>query len=109
MTFFGSTANDAAFSAWTADIATSETRGRVEGVLNLSMFLAQIVSMVAAEHRSRWLDGLVGTRQTVLIENSEKGHADNFAPALVSGSKRGDMGTASITGRNGDLLIGIFE
>ena len=48
MTFFGSTANDAAFSAWTADIATSESRGRVEGVLNMSMFLAQIVSMVAA-------------------------------------------------------------
>ena len=48
MTFFGSTANDAAFSAWTTDIATSETRGRVEGVLNLSIFLAQIVAMVAA-------------------------------------------------------------
>src|SRR5512139_1224527 len=38
MTFFGSTAKDAAFNAWTADIATSETRGRVEGVLNLSVF-----------------------------------------------------------------------
>jgi MFS family permease len=48
MTFFGSTANDAAFSAWTADIATSENRGRVEGVLNMSLFLAQIISMVAA-------------------------------------------------------------
>ena len=48
MTFFGSTANDAAFNAWTTDIATSETRGRVEGVLNLSVFLAQIVAMVAA-------------------------------------------------------------
>ncbi len=48
MTFFGSTANDAAFNAWTADIARSEQRGRVEGVLNLSAFLAQIVSMVAA-------------------------------------------------------------
>lgn len=48
MTFFGSTANDAAFNAWTADIATSGNRGRVEGVLNMSMFLAQIVSMVAA-------------------------------------------------------------
>ncbi len=48
MTFFGSTANDAAFSAWTADVATSETRGRVEGILNLSVFLAQIVAMVAA-------------------------------------------------------------
>ena len=48
MTFFGSTANDAAFNAWTTDIATRETRGRVEGVLNLSVFLAQIVAMVAA-------------------------------------------------------------
>ncbi len=48
MTFFGSTANDAAFNAWTADVATSDTRGRVEGVLNLCVFLAQIVAMVAA-------------------------------------------------------------
>lgn len=64
---------------------------------------------VAAKHRSEWLDGLVGTRQMLLIENSEKGHADNFAPALVSGAKRGDMGLASISGRDGDLLIGIFE
>ncbi len=48
MTVFGSTANDAAFNAWTVDIATPDTRGRVEGVLNLSLFLAQIVAMVAA-------------------------------------------------------------
>ena len=48
MTFFGSTANDAAFNAWTADIATTDTRGRVEGVLNMSVFIAQIVAMVAA-------------------------------------------------------------
>jgi MFS family permease len=48
MTFFGSTANDAAFNAWTADIATSDQRGRVEGVLNLSIFVAQIVALVAA-------------------------------------------------------------
>jgi len=48
MTFFGSTANDAAFSAWTVDVATPDIRGRVEGVLNLSVFLAQIAAMVAA-------------------------------------------------------------
>jgi len=48
MTFFGSTANDAAFNAWTADIASSDQRGRVEGVLNLAVFIAQIVAMVAA-------------------------------------------------------------
>ncbi len=48
MTFFGSTANDAAFNAWTADIAITSQRGRVEGVLNLSVFIAQIVALVAA-------------------------------------------------------------
>lgn len=63
----------------------------------------------AADQRNRWLDDMIGTRQTVLIENSEKGHADNFAPTLVSGSRRGDIGVASITGRDGDLLIGTFE
>jgi len=48
MTFFGSTANDAAFNAWTTDIATSNQRGRVEGVLNAAVFVAQIVAMAAA-------------------------------------------------------------
>jgi MFS family permease len=48
MTFFGSTANDAAFNAWTADIAPSDQRGKVEGALNLSVFIAQIVAMVVA-------------------------------------------------------------
>lgn len=48
MTFFGSTANDAAFNAWTADLAPSSNRGRVEGVLNLSLFVAQLISLVAA-------------------------------------------------------------
>jgi len=48
MTFFGSTANDAAFNAWTTDIATSDQRGKVEGVLNMSVFIAQIVAMGAA-------------------------------------------------------------
>jgi len=48
MTFFGSTANDAAFNAWTTDIASSDRRGRIEGVLNMCIFIAQIVAMVAA-------------------------------------------------------------
>ena len=63
----------------------------------------------AEERRLRWLDSLVGTRQTVLIENSEKGHSDGFAPVRIAGSKRGDLGTAIIVGRNEDILIGIFE
>jgi threonylcarbamoyladenosine tRNA methylthiotransferase MtaB len=63
----------------------------------------------AAARRMAWLDRIVGTRQPVLIENSEKGHSDNFAPVRVAGSHRGDSGTALITGRDGDMLIGEFE
>ena len=62
----------------------------------------------AEERRNRWLDGLVGSRQTVLIENSEKGHSDGFAPVRIAGTMRGDLGTARIIGRDNELLIGIF-
>ena len=63
----------------------------------------------AAARRSLWLDGLVGTRQSVLIENKERGHSDGFAPVRIAGSSRGDLGAVRITGREGDQLIGIFE
>ena len=63
----------------------------------------------AAARRSHWFDGLVGTRQSVLIENKERGHSDGFAPVRIAGSSRGDIGAARITGREGDQLIGIFE
>ena len=63
----------------------------------------------AEERRMRWLDGLVGTRQTVLVENSEKGHSDGFAPVRIAGSKRGDLSSAKVTGRDSETLIGIFE
>jgi len=65
--------------------------------------------LAAADRRTRWLDSLVGSRQTLLIENSEKGHSDGFAPIHIAGSKRGDMGQARIIGRDEDHLIGIFE
>jgi hypothetical protein len=45
----------------------------------------------------------------VLIENSEKGHSDGFAPVRIRGTKRGDLGTARIVGRDQDILIGMFE
>jgi threonylcarbamoyladenosine tRNA methylthiotransferase MtaB len=63
----------------------------------------------AAERRAGWLDSLVGTRQTVLVENNEKGHSNGFAPVFIANSKRGDLGTALITGRNDEILIGTFE
>ena len=62
----------------------------------------------AASRRSAWLDSLVGTTQPVLVENSEKGHTDAFAPIVIAGSKRGDTGMARIIGRAGDHLAGVF-
>jgi MFS family permease len=43
MTFFGSTANDAAFNAWVTDITVPETRGRAEGVLGALPLLARLI------------------------------------------------------------------
>lgn len=43
MTFFGSTANDAAFNAWVTDVTVPENRGRVEAVLAIMPLLAMLV------------------------------------------------------------------
>ncbi|MDR1734503.1 MAG: MFS transporter [Oscillospiraceae bacterium] len=51
MTFFGSTANDAAFNAWETDVTTEENRGRAEGVLSAMPLIAMLVVFGA-------LDGL---------------------------------------------------
>ena len=64
---------------------------------------------VAAARRRAWLDGQVGTRTTVLIENKEKGHSNGFAPVRIAGSARGDLGLALITAVDGDTLIGTFQ
>ena len=45
MTFFGSTANDAAFSAWSTDISDSTNRGRVQGILSITMLLANLIAL----------------------------------------------------------------
>jgi threonylcarbamoyladenosine tRNA methylthiotransferase MtaB len=62
----------------------------------------------AAERRSEWLDGLVGTVADVLIESEGKGHAHNWAPVAVPGAQRGDTGPARITGREGDFLSAVW-
>lgn len=59
----------------------------------------------AAERRSRWLDRLVGTTHTLLIEAPGKGHTDNFAPVAVEGATRGQLVDARITGRTTDHLV----
>ena len=60
----------------------------------------------AAERRRRWLDGLVGSAQRVLIESEGKGHADNFAPVTADRGGRGHLVDVRITARTGDCLVG---
>lgn len=48
MTFFGSTANDANFNAWTTDITDTTNRGRVEGLIQMSIFLSFIITTALA-------------------------------------------------------------
>lgn len=48
MTFFGSTANDAAFSAWITDITDNSNRGKVEGI-NSAMPLISILVVFGAD------------------------------------------------------------
>ena len=59
----------------------------------------------AAERRSRWLDSLVCTEQTVLIEGPGTAHANNLAPVSVEGSKRGQVLDVKIAVRRGDRLV----
>ena len=61
----------------------------------------------AAERRSRWLDGLAGSRQRVLIEGDGHGHADNLAPVALPGASRGEVREVGISGRDGDMLVGV--
>lgn len=48
MTFFGSAANDANFSAWTTDITDKTNRGRVEGLIQMSVFVSFIITTALA-------------------------------------------------------------
>jgi threonylcarbamoyladenosine tRNA methylthiotransferase MtaB len=36
-----------------------------------------------ARRKAAWLEGLVGTRQRVLVENDGRGHCENFAPIQI--------------------------
>jgi threonylcarbamoyladenosine tRNA methylthiotransferase MtaB len=62
----------------------------------------------AAERRAAWLDSLVGTTQSVLMENGGKGHTDSFAPVIIEGSRRGDVGVANVIGVDGDHLRAVW-
>lgn len=57
MTFFGSTANDAAFNAWVNDITVPRNRGRVEGLLAMLPLLSMLLVFGALDpltQSGRW-------------------------------------------------------
>ena len=62
----------------------------------------------AAERRTAWLDRLVGTQQSVLIEGKGIGHTASFAPITLPGANRGEEGAVRITGRHGDRLTAVW-
>jgi threonylcarbamoyladenosine tRNA methylthiotransferase MtaB len=65
-----------------------------------------------ARRKIAWLQGLVGTRQKVVMERNGVGHAENFAPILVrsecgaGGNDVGNILEVLVTGRDGEMLIG---
>lgn len=67
---------------------------------------AEMRDAVAVQRR-QWLDGLVGSTQTVLAERDGTGHAENFAPVrLPAGMAQGETARLRITARDEGLLIG---
>ena len=63
-----------------------------------------------AGRRAAWLQGLVGTRQKVLVEKDGHGHAENFAPVKLrqSPSRRndGEVAEVVVTAIENGTLIG---
>lgn len=61
----------------------------------------------AAKARDSWLDSLVGTPQTVLVESDTGlGHTDGFAPVRLANVPKSTISAVTIAARDGDHLIG---
>jgi threonylcarbamoyladenosine tRNA methylthiotransferase MtaB len=69
---------------------------------------AAALRAAGAEHRRRWLNTLIGTRQTMLVERDGlSGHADNFARIrLTAPATPGAIISVAINGLDADALIG---
>jgi len=48
MTFFGSTANDAAYNAWITDISESSNRNRIQSINSITAVIANLIAIGAA-------------------------------------------------------------
>lgn len=61
----------------------------------------------AAARRATWLQSLIGTEQTMLVESDGKGHSDGFAPVRLAGAKRGEVAAVRIVEAVAGELIGV--
>jgi threonylcarbamoyladenosine tRNA methylthiotransferase MtaB len=61
----------------------------------------------SARRKALWLQGLVGSRQSVLVEKGGLGHAENFAPVQLGGvGPVGKIAQMAITGVENGVLTG---
>ena len=70
MTFFGSTANDAAYQAWVTDVTTPDIRGRVDSVVQVLPLASMLVVFVALDpltKASHWLGFFAVVGGVVLV------------------------------------------
>jgi threonylcarbamoyladenosine tRNA methylthiotransferase MtaB len=67
---------------------------------------ARALREACARRKAAWLEGMVGTRQRVLVERDGLGHAENFAPVRVSRSEIGGIAEIVVTGVDDGTLIG---
>ena len=67
---------------------------------------ARRLRAACAAQKAKWLAGLAGTRQRVLVEKDGFGHAENFAPVRIAG-RAGEIVTAEITRVGDGMLIGV--
>jgi threonylcarbamoyladenosine tRNA methylthiotransferase MtaB len=60
----------------------------------------------ADSRKAAWLQSLVGSQQSVLLEKDGRGHAASFADVHVSGAaRRGDLLSVRVTGSDGATLL----
>nr|WP_281410836.1 tRNA (N(6)-L-threonylcarbamoyladenosine(37)-C(2))-methylthiotransferase MtaB [Rhizobium binae] len=74
--------------------------------LDRSLVKDRAARLRAAGHRlyQSHLDGMVGTRQWLLVENNGLAHTENFTLVAADGLRPGELVPATITGHNGRHL-----
>ncbi len=61
-----------------------------------------------ARRKEMWLEGLTGTRQKILLEKNNFGHAENFAPVRFDGTGPiGGIVAVTIAGVENGTLVGV--